>query len=110
MRPRRAGATRAPALPVTDTGSGLSDLARPAREAGAEPLAREADALVERILEGRFYVACVGQRLRSEVDRLISPAFAPAVSCAATRGKIGALVTRDGGGAQPDAEQDRPVG
>ena len=44
---------------MTATGSGLSELARLAREADAEPLAREADALVERVREGRFYVAFV---------------------------------------------------
>lgn len=51
---------------MTDTGSSLSDLARLARAAGAEPLAREADALRERVREGRFYVACVGQFKRGK--------------------------------------------
>ena len=49
------------------TGEGtLADLERLAREAGAVELAREAAAVAERLREGRFYVACVGQYKRGK--------------------------------------------
>jgi len=44
----------------------LRHLARLATEAGSPATAREADALAERLAEGRFYVACVGQFKRGK--------------------------------------------
>ncbi|HWA96007.1 MAG TPA: dynamin family protein [Terracidiphilus sp.] len=49
-----------------DGASRLTRLANLARELGAEPVAEEADALSERVAEGRFYVACVGQFKRGK--------------------------------------------
>ncbi len=48
----------------------LLALARLADEAGAERIAREARALAERVIEGRFYVACVGQFKRGKSSLL----------------------------------------
>jgi hypothetical protein len=44
----------------------LAEVARLARLAGAAPVAAEAEALVRRVLEGRFHVACVGQFKRGK--------------------------------------------
>jgi GTP-binding protein EngB required for normal cell division len=44
----------------------LQSLARLAGEAGSSALALEAEALAERLAEGRFYVACVGQFKRGK--------------------------------------------
>ncbi|MGZ5428610.1 MAG: dynamin family protein, partial [Thermoanaerobaculia bacterium] len=49
---------------------GLRDLARLAPEAGAPRIASEATAVSERIAEGRFYVACVGQFKRGKSSLL----------------------------------------
>jgi len=46
--------------------AGLQTLSRLAREAGSETLAVEADVLAERLIERRFYVACVGQFKRGK--------------------------------------------
>ena len=56
----------AEALPA----AGLRDLARLACEAGAPRIASEATAVSERIAEGRFYVACVGQFKRGKSSLL----------------------------------------
>jgi len=56
----------AEALPA----AGLRDLARLACEAGAPRIASEAMAVSERIAEGRFYVACVGQFKRGKSSLL----------------------------------------
>ena len=56
----------AEALPA----AGLRDLARLASEAGAPRIASEATAVSERIAEGRFYVACVGQFKRGKSSLL----------------------------------------
>src|ERR1700690_1874608 len=53
-------------LPVT----GLRDLAGLASEAGSSRIASEAAAVSERIAEGRFYVACVGQFKRGKSSLL----------------------------------------
>jgi predicted GTPase len=50
--------------------AGLRDLARLASEAGAPQIASEATAVSERIAEGRFYVACVGQFKRGKSSLL----------------------------------------
>jgi len=50
--------------------AGLRDLARLASEAGAPRIASEAQADSERITEGRFYVACVGQFKRGKSSLL----------------------------------------
>jgi GTP-binding protein EngB required for normal cell division len=50
--------------------AGLRDLARLASEAGAPRIASEATAVSERIAEGRFYVACVGQFKRGKSSLL----------------------------------------
>ena len=50
--------------------AGLRDLARLASEAGAPRIASEAMAVSERIAEGRFYVACVGQFKRGKSSLL----------------------------------------
>ena len=50
--------------------AGLRDLARLASEAGAPRISSEAAAVFERIAEGRFYVACVGQFKRGKSSLL----------------------------------------
>lgn len=63
----------------TDQGK-LADLERLAREAGALELAREAEALADRLREGRFYVACVGQFKRGKstlINALIGESVLP---------------------------------
>lgn len=50
--------------------TGLRDLARLASEAGSPWIASEAAAVSERIAEGRFYVACVGQFKRGKSSLL----------------------------------------
>lgn len=44
----------------------IAELAQLAEEAGAPEIATDAGALVERLAEGRFYVACVGQFKRGK--------------------------------------------
>ena len=44
----------------------MAEIARLARLVGAAPLAAEAEALERRLLEGRFYVACIGQFKRGK--------------------------------------------
>jgi ribosome biogenesis GTPase A len=59
---------------------GLRDLARLASEAGAPRIASEATAVSERIAEGRFYVACVGQFKRGKsslLNALVGSAVLP---------------------------------
>ncbi len=48
----------------------LLALARLADEAGAEGVAAEARSLAERVVEGRFYVACLGQFKRGKSSLL----------------------------------------
>jgi len=48
----------------------LLALARLARESDAEPIARAAEVLAERIVAGRFYVACMGQFKRGKSSLL----------------------------------------
>ena len=57
------------AAPSPDLGSPTAHLAalvRLANEAGAPEIAAEASALVDRLAEGRFYVACIGQFKRGK--------------------------------------------
>ncbi len=56
---------RGPEVPP-DGSSTLSGVAALAREAGLESLVAEANRATERIAEGRFYVACVGQFKRGK--------------------------------------------
>ncbi len=55
-----------PASPETDTRDPLDVLADLARALDAARVEAEADALAERVAEGRFYVACVGQFKRGK--------------------------------------------
>lgn len=58
----------------------LQEIARIAREAGADHLAAEAQALAQRVLEGLFFVACVGQFKRGKsslINALIGNAALP---------------------------------
>lgn len=67
--------------PVVTPGSPLRALEALAREAGADSLAREAAALAERVSEGRFYVAVVGQFKRGKstlINALVGDAILPA--------------------------------
>ena len=77
----------------------LADLERLAREAGAVELAREAAAVAERLREGRFYVACVGQFKRGKstlINALVGEPVLPAgvvpVTAAVTVVRFGARV------------------
>ena len=82
------------------TGEGtLADLERLAREAGAVELAREAAAVAERLREGRFYVACVGQFKRGKstlINALVGEPVLPTgvvpVTAAVTVVRFGARV------------------
>lgn len=59
----------------------LVTLARLAGEAGAPEIASEASALVERLAEGRFYVACIGQFKRGKstlLNALVGQPLLPA--------------------------------
>ena len=59
----------------------VADLARLAEEAGASEIATDAVALVERLEEGRFYVACVGQFKRGKstlLNALVGEPLLPA--------------------------------
>jgi GTP-binding protein EngB required for normal cell division len=61
-------------------GGRLAALSRLAVEAGSPELPREADALAERLREGRFYVACVGQFKRGKstlVNALVGESVLP---------------------------------
>ena len=67
------------ARPQLDS-NGLQRLADLAESFAAEPLAADARSLAERIAEGRFYVACVGQFKRGKstlLDALIEEAVLP---------------------------------
>lgn len=62
-------------------GGRLARLARLALAAGSDGVARDADALVERLREGRFYVACVGQFKRGKstlINALVGDPVLPA--------------------------------
>ncbi len=61
------GVARAPSVGID---SRLLTLARLANEAGAEWIAGEAKALATRVVEGRFYVACLGQFKRGKSSLL----------------------------------------
>ena len=61
-------------------GSSLLTLYGIAKEAGAEPVAREALALAERVSESRFYVAVLGQFKRGKstlINALLGDAILP---------------------------------
>ena len=63
-----------------DGASRLSGLGRLAQELGAESVAEEASELAERVSEGRFYVACVGQFKRGKstlLNALVGHAVVP---------------------------------
>jgi GTP-binding protein EngB required for normal cell division len=63
------------------TGATVADLESLAREAGALELAREAGLVAERLREGRFYVACIGQFKRGKstlINALVGDAVLPA--------------------------------
>jgi GTP-binding protein EngB required for normal cell division len=62
--------SRPPLQGEASPAAGLRDLARLAAEAGAPAIASEATAVSERIAEGRFYVACVGQFKRGKSSLL----------------------------------------
>ena len=55
----------------------LLALARLAREAGVQRIALSAEALAERVVEGRFYVACLGQFKRGKSSLLNALVGAP---------------------------------
>jgi len=59
----------------------VADLARLAEEVGASEITTEAVALAERLVEGRFYVACVGQFKRGKstlLNALVGQPLLPA--------------------------------
>lgn len=59
----------------------LGSLARLARDIGAAEVAADAEALAERVADGRFYVACVGQFKRGKstlLNALVGRAVLPA--------------------------------
>jgi GTP-binding protein EngB required for normal cell division len=63
-----------------DGASRLSGIGRLAQELGAESVAEEASELAERVSEGRFYVACVGQFKRGKstlLNALVGHAVVP---------------------------------
>jgi GTP-binding protein EngB required for normal cell division len=63
-----------------DGASRLSGLGRLAQELGAESVSEEASELAERVSEGRFYVACVGQFKRGKstlLNALVGHAVVP---------------------------------
>jgi hypothetical protein len=62
----QAGASLHAAAPSLDEDMRLHELARLAGEAAAPEIAADARALAERIAEGRFYLACVGQFKRGK--------------------------------------------
>ena len=71
------GAAGAPPVPNEPR---LLALARVAGEAGAEGVATEARSLAERVVEGRFYVACLGQFKRGKsslVNALVGASLLP---------------------------------
>src|SRR6266568_1081485 len=55
-----------PAVDTSDSSSRLVRIAELAREFGSERVAEEATSLAERLTEGRFYVACIGQFKRGK--------------------------------------------
>src|SRR5271157_405300 len=64
-----------------DAGSTLQRLAEIAREFGSEWVADDASGLAERVAEGRFYVACIGQFKRGKstvLNALLGDAVLPA--------------------------------
>jgi hypothetical protein len=66
---------------AADTGAGLARLAALAEELGADRLARDARDLEQRLVEGRFYVACIGQFKRGKsslIGALIDDPLLPA--------------------------------
>lgn len=86
--------TQSPAvdpLPAAETPSDLARLADLATEAGLPALARQASREIERLAEGRFYVACVGQFKRGKstlINALVGQAVLPAgvaPSCRSSR-------------------------
>jgi len=68
-------------LAATETPRDLARLAELATEAGLPALARHASREIERLAEGRFYVACVGQFKRGKstlINALVGQAILPA--------------------------------
>lgn len=71
----------AASIGVVDTSARLARLAGLADEFGAEHLARDARDLEQRLIEGRFYVACIGQFKRGKstlIGALIGDPILPA--------------------------------
>ncbi len=78
--PQQQYVSRPPLEAESPPATGLGDLARLASEAGAPGIASEATAVSERIAEGRFYVACVGQFKRGKsslLNALVGRAIVP---------------------------------
>jgi ABC-type uncharacterized transport system ATPase component len=71
----------------------LRELGRLAAELGAESAAEEAAALAERIAEGRFHVACVGQFKRGKSTLLNALVGAPILPSGVV--PVTAVVTSD---------------
>jgi len=68
-------------LPATVPAGDLARLAELATQAGLATLARQASREIERLAEGRFYVACVGQFKRGKstlINALVGEAVLPA--------------------------------
>jgi hypothetical protein len=89
-------------LPATETPRDLARLAELATEAGLPALARQASREIERLAEGRFYVACVGQFKRGKstlVNALVGQAVLPAGVAPVT-----SVVTVVRYGSQPHAQ------
>ncbi|MDX2166019.1 MAG: dynamin family protein [Deltaproteobacteria bacterium] len=71
----------APPAPDRGAAAALDTLVRLADQAGAPEIASEAAALAERLNEGRFYVACLGQFKRGKstlLNALVGQALLPA--------------------------------
>jgi hypothetical protein len=71
----------APSTEAADTGARLARLAELAEELGADRLARDARDLEQRLVDGRFYVACIGQFKRGKstlIGALIGDPILPA--------------------------------
>ncbi len=66
ISPVGANATATAPVEVADAGTRFLRLAELAEELSASRLARDAHDLAERLIEGRFYVACIGQFKRGK--------------------------------------------
>src|SRR6266702_5149867 len=98
-----------PAVDTSDSSSRLVRIAELAREFGSERVAEEATSLAERLTEGRFYVACIGQFKRGKStllsalvgDRILPTGVVPvtAVSTVLRHGQSRSARVRLHGGA-----------